>query len=144
VGKLLDRSCEKESFFHAASRARTKTFAKLSGPASNKSWCEKWLQAKAIEAKESTHARYERILERFTGSNASANPARDRVFSAEQPVESIRTIPLFAVAPLSATLLLDASAKIGSFLGVAPSHQKQFRLGSLPTKCRALLISNQS
>src|SRR3954468_22564970 len=33
--------------------------------ASIKSWCETWLQAKAIEAEESTHSRYERIVERF-------------------------------------------------------------------------------
>src|SRR5216110_3588791 len=30
-----------------------------------KSWCETWLQAKSIEAEESTHARYARIIERF-------------------------------------------------------------------------------
>src|SRR5437667_9319407 len=30
-----------------------------------KSWCETWLQAKAIEAEQSTHARYARIVERF-------------------------------------------------------------------------------
>jgi integrase len=30
-----------------------------------KSWCETWLQAKAIEAEESTHDRYKRIVERF-------------------------------------------------------------------------------
>jgi integrase len=33
--------------------------------ASIKSWCETWLEAKAIEAEESTHARYARIVERF-------------------------------------------------------------------------------
>jgi integrase len=33
--------------------------------ASIKSWCETWLQAKAIEAEASTHARYARIVERF-------------------------------------------------------------------------------
>jgi integrase len=33
--------------------------------ASIKSWCETWLQAKAIEVEESTHARYKRIVERF-------------------------------------------------------------------------------
>jgi integrase len=31
------------------------------------SWCETWLQAKAIETEISSHARYARILERFTG-----------------------------------------------------------------------------
>src|SRR6266480_6425062 len=34
--------------------------------ASIKSWCETWLQAKAIEAEGSTHDRYKRIVERFT------------------------------------------------------------------------------
>src|SRR6476646_1042566 len=33
--------------------------------ASIKSWCETWLQAKGIEAEQSTHARYARIVERF-------------------------------------------------------------------------------
>src|SRR6266436_8928669 len=33
--------------------------------ASIKSWCETWLEAKAIEAEQSTHARYRRIVERF-------------------------------------------------------------------------------
>jgi integrase len=33
--------------------------------ASIKSWCETWLEAKAIEAEESTHDRYKRIVERF-------------------------------------------------------------------------------
>jgi len=33
--------------------------------ASIKSWCETWLQAKSIEAEESTLARYARIIERF-------------------------------------------------------------------------------
>ena len=30
-----------------------------------KSWCEKWLETKSIEAEESTHERYKRIVERF-------------------------------------------------------------------------------
>src|SRR5260370_27638526 len=34
--------------------------------ASVKLWCETWLQAKSIEAEASTHARYARIIERFT------------------------------------------------------------------------------
>jgi integrase len=33
--------------------------------ASVKVWCETWLQAKSIEAEESTHARYARIIQRF-------------------------------------------------------------------------------
>src|ERR1044072_796676 len=33
--------------------------------ASIKSWCETWMQAKAIEVDESTHERYTRVVERF-------------------------------------------------------------------------------
>ena len=33
--------------------------------ASIKAWCETWLEAKAIEAEQSTHDRYKRIVERF-------------------------------------------------------------------------------
>jgi integrase len=33
--------------------------------ASIKAWCETWLQAKSIEAEQSTHDRYKRIVERF-------------------------------------------------------------------------------
>lgn len=33
--------------------------------ASVKAWCETWLQSKSIEAEESTHTRYARIIERF-------------------------------------------------------------------------------
>src|SRR6266481_9633368 len=33
--------------------------------ASIKSWCETWLEAKSIEAEQSTHDRYRRIVERF-------------------------------------------------------------------------------
>ena len=36
--------------------------------ASIKGWCEKWLETKSIEAEHSTHARYERIIERFIDS----------------------------------------------------------------------------
>ena len=42
--------------------------------ASIKSWCETWLKAKAVEAEQSTHERYKRIVERFTDSiGAKAN-----------------------------------------------------------------------
>src|SRR5882724_9038591 len=36
--------------------------------ASIRSWCEKWLETKAIEAEESTHERYKRIVDRFVES----------------------------------------------------------------------------
>src|SRR5215472_16511011 len=35
--------------------------------ASIKSWCNTWLEAKSIEAEESTYLRYARVIERFTG-----------------------------------------------------------------------------
>jgi integrase len=42
-----------------------------------KSWCETWLQAKAIETEESTHKRYQRVVERFTGFLGAAKSNRD-------------------------------------------------------------------
>jgi len=33
-----------------------------------KSWCDRWLEAKSIEAEQSTHERYKRIVERFLES----------------------------------------------------------------------------
>jgi hypothetical protein len=45
--------------------------------ASVKSWGETWLQAKEIETEESTHARYKRVLERFTGFLGEAKSKRD-------------------------------------------------------------------
>jgi integrase len=34
-------------------------------------WCDRWLETKSIETEASTHARYERIIERFTDSIGS-------------------------------------------------------------------------
>ena len=45
--------------------------------ASIKSWCETWTDAKAIETEESTHARYKRVIERFTGFLGDAKSKRD-------------------------------------------------------------------
>jgi len=45
--------------------------------ASIKSWCETWTEAKAIETEESTHARYKRVMERFTGFLGEAKNKRD-------------------------------------------------------------------
>ncbi|HEY2627104.1 MAG TPA: site-specific integrase [Candidatus Udaeobacter sp.] len=45
--------------------------------ASIKSWCETWLQAKAIEAGESTHDRYKCVVERFTSFLGEAKSKRD-------------------------------------------------------------------
>jgi integrase len=45
--------------------------------ASIKSWCETWTEAKAIETEESTHARYRRVIERFTGFLGDAKSKRD-------------------------------------------------------------------
>jgi integrase len=42
-----------------------------------KSWCETWLQTKAIEADESTHARYKGVIERFVGFLGEAKGKRD-------------------------------------------------------------------
>jgi integrase len=45
--------------------------------ASIKAWCETWTEAKAIETEESTHARYKRVIERFTGFLGEAKSKRD-------------------------------------------------------------------
>jgi integrase len=45
--------------------------------ASIKSWCETWTEAKAIETEESTHARYKRVIERFTGFLGESKSKRD-------------------------------------------------------------------
>jgi integrase len=45
--------------------------------ASIKSWCETWTEAKAIETEESTHARYNRVIERFTDFLGEAKNKRD-------------------------------------------------------------------
>jgi integrase len=55
--------------------------------ASIKSWCETWLQAKSIEAEQSTHARYRRIVDRFIDS-ISAKAKRD--LSTLQPSDITR------------------------------------------------------
>jgi integrase len=45
--------------------------------ASIKSWCETWMEAKAIKTEQSTHARYNRVIERFTGFLGEAKSKRD-------------------------------------------------------------------
>jgi integrase len=42
-----------------------------------KSWCETWTEAKAIQTEESTHARYKRVIERFTSFLGEAKSKRD-------------------------------------------------------------------
>ncbi len=45
--------------------------------ASIKSWCQTWLEAKSIEAEETTHLRYKRVIERFTDFLGDAKSKRD-------------------------------------------------------------------
>ena len=45
--------------------------------ASIKSWCETWLEAKSLEAEETTHLRYKRVIERFTDFLGDAKSQRD-------------------------------------------------------------------
>jgi integrase len=45
--------------------------------ASIKSWCETWLEAKAIEAEQSTHDRYKTIMEHFSEFLGEAKSKRD-------------------------------------------------------------------
>jgi hypothetical protein len=45
--------------------------------ASIKSWCDTRFEAKSIETEETTHARYKRVIERFTGFLGDAKSKRD-------------------------------------------------------------------
>src|SRR5439155_10788122 len=45
--------------------------------ASIKAWCETWLEAKAIEAEQSTHDRYKTIMEHFSEFLGEAKSKRD-------------------------------------------------------------------
>jgi len=45
--------------------------------ASIKSWCDTWLEAKSLETEPNTHARYRRVIERFTDFLGQAKSARD-------------------------------------------------------------------
>jgi integrase len=58
--------------------------------ASIKSWCETWTEAKAIETEQSTHARYKRVLERFTGFLGDAKAKRDLATLRESDVARFR------------------------------------------------------
>jgi integrase len=58
--------------------------------ASIKAWCETWLQAKAIEAEESTHARYKRVIERFSGFLGDGRAKRDLATLRESDVARFR------------------------------------------------------
>src|SRR5438552_4011400 len=64
-GKLsLDAA--REVIAQGVSDVFTATNVESLGSYTIKSWCETWLQAKSIEAEQSTHERYQRIVERFT------------------------------------------------------------------------------
>src|SRR5262245_55606981 len=56
--------------------------------ASIKSWCATWLEAKLIEAEETTHARYKRVIERFTDFLGEAKSNRD--LATLQVIEIVR------------------------------------------------------
>jgi integrase len=45
--------------------------------ASIESWCKRWTEAKAIETGQSTHARYQRVIERFLDSLGEERSKRD-------------------------------------------------------------------
>jgi len=58
--------------------------------ASVKSWCERWVEAKAIETEESTHARYKRVIERFIGFLGDTKAKRDLATLRENDVARFR------------------------------------------------------
>ncbi len=78
--------------------------------ASVKLWCETWLQAKSIEAEESTHARYKRIVDRFTEFLGGAKSNRD--------LSTLQANDIARFRDREATLSRDREPERQSFAGV--------------------------
>jgi integrase len=69
-----------------------------------RSWCEKWLETKSIEASEGTHARYRRVIERFTEFLGGAKCKRDLSALAANDVLGFRDREAKERAPATANL----------------------------------------
>ena len=74
---LLNEDSARAIIAQGVSDVLMATSAESLPSASITAWCERWLQAKAIEAGESTHIRYKPIIERFTGFLGETKNKRD-------------------------------------------------------------------
>jgi len=73
----LSMDAAREVIAQGVSDVFTAANVELLPSASIKSWCATWLEAKLIEAEETTHVRYKRVIERFTGFLGEAKCNRD-------------------------------------------------------------------
>jgi integrase len=115
--------------------------------ASVKSWCETWLQAKAIEAGESTRDRYKPIIEHLTGFLGEAKSKRDLSALQASDIARFRDHEAKersrATANLSLKVLrvcLGEAVRQG-LLAVNPALRVKFLKSSKESKRRAFTLS---
>jgi integrase len=114
--------------------------------ASIKSWCETWLQAKAIEAEPSTHDRYRRIVERFTEFLGTKNN-RDLATLQASDITRFRDGEAKGLSRSTANLSLKVlrvcfgEAVRQGLLTVNPAVRVKFLKGAAESKRRAFSLS---
>jgi integrase len=102
--------------------------------ASIKAWCSSWLQSKAIEAEQSTHARYKSIVERFIAFLGAAKCSANLATLQASDIAQFRDREAQERAPSTANLALRvlrnclSEAVRQQVLPVNPaSHVKMFK-----------------
>jgi integrase len=114
--------------------------------ASIRSWCDTWLQAKAIEAEESTHDRYKRIIERFTDF-IGAKAKRDLSTLQASDITRFRDSEAKALSHSTANLSLKVlrvcfgEAVRQGLLTVNPAVRVNFLKSAKESKRRAFTLS---
>ena len=108
--------------------------------ASVKSWCETWTEAKAIETEESTHARYKRVMERFTGFLGEAKSKRDLStlqasdiarFRDGEAKELSRSTANLGEAVRQGLLTVNPAVRVKLFKSNAESKRRAFTLAEI-------------
>src|SRR5436190_1582837 len=108
--------------------------------ASVKSWCETWTEAKAIETEESTHARYKRVMERFTGFFGEAKSKRDLStlqasdiarFRDGEAKELSRSTANLGEAVRQGLLTVNPAVRVKLFKSNAESKRRAFTLAEI-------------
>src|SRR5204863_3123163 len=108
--------------------------------ASVKSWCETWTEAKAIETEESTHARYKRVMERFTGVLGEAKSKRDLStlqasdiarFRDGEAKELSRSTANLGEAVRQGLLTVNPAVRVKLFKSNAESKRRAFTLAEI-------------
>jgi integrase len=113
--------------------------------ASIKAWCDTWLKAKAIEAEESTHDRYRRIVERFTDF-LGAKSKRDLATLQASDITRFRDGEAKALSHSTANLSLKVlrvcftEAVRQGLLTVNPAVRVKFLKSSKESKRRAFTL----